>query len=66
VLHKFLALRTDKSIEIETSDGVKVMTKGASIDEFERVLRSARTSLPGESSSSGSQDESSGEGSRTD
>jgi len=42
VLHKFLDLRRDRSIYIHTKDGVQVMTKGASIDEVERVLRAAR------------------------
>lgn len=66
VLHKFLDLRANKSIQIETSDGVTVMTKGASIGEFERVLRSTREPLPSESSSGESQGKSSSEESRTD
>ena len=39
VLHKFLDLRREKSIHIETDNGLKVITKGASIDEVERAVR---------------------------
>jgi hypothetical protein len=61
VLYKFLELRANRSIQIETSDGVTVMTKGASVEEFERVLRSAREPSPSES-----QGKSPGEESQTD
>ena len=40
VLHKFLELRRERSIHVETADGVKVITTGVSVEEFERVLRS--------------------------
>ena len=48
VLHKFLDLRRDKSFYIETENGLKVMTKGASIDEVERAVRAVSEYALGE------------------